>query len=163
FEMVFERRQERKEKTSQAAITVDHLHNIAVFPLALPLIATRGHFRDGTSRRHPGRPVGPPSADRRSGAGEGCGRGGAYDRRQAPTHTPSHSAITAAHLHTTAWFPLALPLTATRSHFRDGTSRRHPGRPMGPPSADRRSGADDGCGTGGPSDRRKAGPLPGSD
>nr|CAD6415123.1 MarC family protein [Rhizobium sp. Q54] len=42
FEMVFERRQERKEKTSQAAITVDHLHNIAVFPLALPLIAGPG-------------------------------------------------------------------------------------------------------------------------
>lgn len=42
FEMVFERRQERKQKTSQAAITVDHLHNIAVFPLALPLIAGPG-------------------------------------------------------------------------------------------------------------------------
>ncbi|MDR6818727.1 multiple antibiotic resistance protein [Neorhizobium sp. 2083] len=42
FEMVFERRQERKEKTSQAAITIDHIHNIAVFPLALPLIAGPG-------------------------------------------------------------------------------------------------------------------------
>ena len=42
FEMVFERRQERKEKTSQAAVTADHLHNIAVFPLALPLIAGPG-------------------------------------------------------------------------------------------------------------------------
>ncbi|MCJ8518269.1 multiple antibiotic resistance protein [Pseudorhizobium tarimense] len=42
FEMVFERRQERKEKTSQAAVTVDHIHNIAVFPLALPLIAGPG-------------------------------------------------------------------------------------------------------------------------
>lgn len=42
FEMVFERRQERKEKTSQVAITIDHIHNIAVFPLALPLIAGPG-------------------------------------------------------------------------------------------------------------------------
>ncbi|PZU20676.1 MAG: MarC family transcriptional regulator [Shinella sp.] len=42
FEMIFEKRQERKEKTSEAAITKDHLHNIAVFPLALPLIAGPG-------------------------------------------------------------------------------------------------------------------------
>lgn len=42
FEMVFEKRQERKEKTSEAAITKDHIHNIAVFPLALPLIAGPG-------------------------------------------------------------------------------------------------------------------------
>ncbi|MCX8997644.1 MarC family protein [Rhizobiaceae bacterium BDR2-2] len=42
FEMIFEKRQERKEKTSEAAITRDHLHNIAVFPLALPLIAGPG-------------------------------------------------------------------------------------------------------------------------
>ncbi|HCJ72925.1 MAG TPA: MarC family transcriptional regulator, partial [Agrobacterium sp.] len=39
FEMIFEKRQERKEKTSEIAITKDHLHNLAVFPLALPLIA----------------------------------------------------------------------------------------------------------------------------
>lgn len=42
FEMIFERRQERKEKTSEIAITKDHLHNLAVFPLALPLIAGPG-------------------------------------------------------------------------------------------------------------------------
>lgn len=42
FEMIFEKRQERKEKTSETAITRDHLHNIAVFPLALPLIAGPG-------------------------------------------------------------------------------------------------------------------------
>ncbi|MDX3924916.1 MAG: MarC family protein [Shinella sp.] len=42
FEMIFERRQERKEKTSETAVTKDHIHNIAVFPLALPLIAGPG-------------------------------------------------------------------------------------------------------------------------
>jgi multiple antibiotic resistance protein len=42
FEMVFERRQERKEKTSKTAITIDHLRDLAVFPLAIPLIAGPG-------------------------------------------------------------------------------------------------------------------------
>lgn len=42
FEMIFERRQERKEKSADTAITRDHIHNIAAFPLAIPLIAGPG-------------------------------------------------------------------------------------------------------------------------
>ena len=42
FEMVFERRQDRKEKISDVAITRDMIHNIAAFPLAIPLIAGPG-------------------------------------------------------------------------------------------------------------------------
>jgi multiple antibiotic resistance protein len=42
FEMIFELRQGRKEKTTEVAITRDHIANTAVFPLAIPLIAGPG-------------------------------------------------------------------------------------------------------------------------
>lgn len=42
FEMVFGARQERKEKTTETAISQDQIENLAVFPLALPLIAGPG-------------------------------------------------------------------------------------------------------------------------
>jgi multiple antibiotic resistance protein len=42
FEMIFEKRNERKDKTGETAITQDRIHDIAVFPLALPLIAGPG-------------------------------------------------------------------------------------------------------------------------
>ncbi len=42
FEMIFERRQGRKEHSAEVAITKDMVHNIAAFPLALPLIAGPG-------------------------------------------------------------------------------------------------------------------------
>lgn len=42
FEMVFERRQDRKEKSADVAVTKDMMHNLAAFPLAIPLIAGPG-------------------------------------------------------------------------------------------------------------------------
>jgi multiple antibiotic resistance protein len=42
FEMVFERRHDRKEKSADAAISKDHIHDVAAFPLAIPLIAGPG-------------------------------------------------------------------------------------------------------------------------
>lgn len=42
FEMVFERRNERKQQTAEIAITQDHIRNVAAFPLAIPLMAGPG-------------------------------------------------------------------------------------------------------------------------
>ena len=42
FEMIFEKRQERHERTSQRALTRDQVISIAAFPLAVPLIAGPG-------------------------------------------------------------------------------------------------------------------------
>ena len=42
FEMIFEKRQERHEKSATVAITKDHIRNIAAFPLAIPLLAGPG-------------------------------------------------------------------------------------------------------------------------
>lgn len=42
FEMVFERRNERKQATAETAITQDHIRNVAAFPLGIPLMAGPG-------------------------------------------------------------------------------------------------------------------------
>lgn len=41
-EMVFEKRQERREETAEKAVTIDHVKSIAAFPLAVPLMAGPG-------------------------------------------------------------------------------------------------------------------------
>ncbi len=41
-EMVFDRRSQRLQATADAAVTVDHVKNIAAFPLAIPLMAGPG-------------------------------------------------------------------------------------------------------------------------
>jgi multiple antibiotic resistance protein len=41
-EMVFDRRSQRQQDTVSKAITVDHVRNIAAFPLAIPLMAGPG-------------------------------------------------------------------------------------------------------------------------
>ncbi|MFN0263588.1 MarC family protein [Tepidamorphus sp. 3E244] len=41
-EMVFEKRQERKESTARQSVSQDHIENVAAFPLAVPLMAGPG-------------------------------------------------------------------------------------------------------------------------
>lgn len=60
FEMVFERRTDRKQQTAQAAVTLDHIRNVAAFPLAIPLMAGPGAITavillSGRSDGNPGR------------------------------------------------------------------------------------------------------------
>ncbi|MEM6382305.1 MAG: MarC family protein [Pseudomonadota bacterium] len=42
FEMVFEKRSERRDTTTSRAMDKDHIKNVAVFPLAIPLMAGPG-------------------------------------------------------------------------------------------------------------------------
>jgi multiple antibiotic resistance protein len=42
FEMVFERRSARKTNVAKTAIDLDHIRNVAAFPLAIPLMAGPG-------------------------------------------------------------------------------------------------------------------------
>lgn len=42
FEMVFERRSDRKQETAVTAISLDHIRNVAAFPLAIPVMAGPG-------------------------------------------------------------------------------------------------------------------------
>lgn len=42
FEMIFEKRSDRQERSAERAVSVDQIRNIAIFPLAIPLIAGPG-------------------------------------------------------------------------------------------------------------------------
>lgn len=42
FEMIFELRPQRRSRSADAAITKEHLHHIAVFPIAIPFVAGPG-------------------------------------------------------------------------------------------------------------------------
>lgn len=42
FEMLFDKRSQRKGEVAQTAVSTDHIHNVAAFPLAIPLMAGPG-------------------------------------------------------------------------------------------------------------------------
>jgi multiple antibiotic resistance protein len=42
FEMLFERRNDRKSSTARSAVDIDHIRNVAAFPLAIPLMSGPG-------------------------------------------------------------------------------------------------------------------------
>ena len=42
FDMIFELRAERREELASSAVSVDHVRNVAAFPLAIPLMAGPG-------------------------------------------------------------------------------------------------------------------------
>jgi multiple antibiotic resistance protein len=42
FEMIFELRRQRKQDFASDAITIDHIRNVAAFPLAIPLMSGPG-------------------------------------------------------------------------------------------------------------------------
>ncbi len=42
FEMIFAFRKERRDETAEKAITIDHVRNVAAFPLGIPLMAGPG-------------------------------------------------------------------------------------------------------------------------
>jgi multiple antibiotic resistance protein len=42
FEMIFAFRKERRDETAEKAVTIDHVRNVAAFPLGIPLMAGPG-------------------------------------------------------------------------------------------------------------------------
>src|SRR3954451_13488310 len=76
FEMVFERRNERKQHTADVAITEDHIRNVAAFPLAIPLMAGPGAI----TAVKPGGPLPAKGAEAGSVSNTRAGRSARCDR-----------------------------------------------------------------------------------